>query len=61
MNKIIIALDFPNKNHVENFLNHFNEPLFVKVGMELYYQEGPQIVKFLKDQGHQVFLDLRFG
>lgn len=59
MNKIIIALDFPNKNHVETFLKHFNEPLFVKVGMELYYQEGPSIVKYLKDQGHHVFLDLK--
>lgn len=59
MNKIIIALDFPNKEEVETFLTNFNEPLFVKVGMELYYQEGPQIVSYLKEKGHQVFLDLK--
>lgn len=60
MNKPIIALDFPDFREVEAFLAHFNEEkLFVKVGMELYYQAGPQIVTYLKEQGHQVFLDLK--
>ncbi|HAO60987.1 MAG TPA: orotidine-5'-phosphate decarboxylase [Erysipelotrichaceae bacterium] len=60
MNKPIIALDFPSYREVEAFLNKFEgESLFVKVGMELYYQEGPDIVRYLKDHGHQVFLDLK--
>ncbi|HAM62537.1 MAG: orotidine 5'-phosphate decarboxylase [Firmicutes bacterium GWF2_51_9] len=60
MNKPIIALDFPSFREVEAFLNKFEgESLFVKVGMELYYQEGPDIVRYLKDHGHQVFLDLK--
>jgi orotidine-5'-phosphate decarboxylase len=59
MNKPIIALDFPSFREVEAFLNKFEgESLFVKVGMELYYQEGPDIVRYLKDHGHDVFLDL---
>jgi orotidine-5'-phosphate decarboxylase len=57
---LIIALDFSTKQEVENFLQHFRgESLFLKVGMELFYQEGPSIVTFLKEQGHQVFLDLK--
>lgn len=60
MNKPIIALDFPSFREVEAFLNKFEgESLFVKVGMELYYQEGPDIVRYLKDHGHEVFLDLK--
>ncbi|STO11662.1 Orotidine 5'-phosphate decarboxylase [[Flavobacterium] thermophilum] len=56
----IVALDFPSKQEVERFLRPFaGTPLFVKVGMELYYQEGPAIVAFLKEQGHAVFLDLK--
>ncbi|AKU27646.1 Orotidine 5'-phosphate decarboxylase [Geobacillus stearothermophilus] len=56
----IVALDFPSKQEVERFLWPFaGTPLFVKVGMELYYQEGPAIVAFLKEQGHAVFLDLK--
>lgn len=59
-NSLIIALDFPNKTEVFNFLDRFNgEKLFVKVGMELFYQEGPNIVRKLKEEGHQVFLDLK--
>ena len=57
--KPIIALDFSSKEEVIEFLDKFNEPLFVKVGMELYYQEGPEIVKLIKDRGHQIFLDLK--
>lgn len=57
---LIIALDFANGNEVEKFLAPFEEEkLFVKVGMELFYQEGPSIVTKLKDRGHQIFLDLK--
>lgn len=55
----IIALDFSSKKEVHQFLAQFNEKLFVKVGMELYLQEGPSIVTDLKEQGHDVFLDLK--
>lgn len=60
MNKPIIALDFPDLSSVKNFLAPFKgEELFVKVGMELYYQEGPALIKYLNEQGHQIFLDLK--
>lgn len=59
MNKPIIALDFSSKPQVEEFLTKFNEPLFVKVGMELFYQEGPELVRSIKAMGHQIFLDLK--
>lgn len=57
----IIALDFPTKKEVELFLTKFpkEEKLFVKVGMEIFYQEGPAIVRWLKELGHSVFLDLK--
>ena len=55
----IIALDFSAKEEVFQFLTPFDEKLFVKVGMELYLQEGPTIVSDLKDMGHDVFLDLK--
>lgn len=55
----IIALDFATKSEVLQFLKPFNEKLFVKVGMELYFQEGPTIVNDLKERGHDVFLDLK--
>ena len=57
----IIALDFPSKKEVESFLANFPEAesLFVKVGMELFYQEGPEIIRWLKMLGHSVFLDLK--
>jgi orotidine-5'-phosphate decarboxylase len=59
-NSLIIALDFANRQEVESFLHPFNgEQLFVKVGMELFYQEGPGIVHYLKDSGHRIFLDLK--
>lgn len=57
---LIIALDFPNKKVVQEFLTSFqNEKLFVKVGMELFYQEGPSIITELKTKGHSIFLDLK--
>jgi orotidine-5'-phosphate decarboxylase len=55
----IIALDFPSEQHVMQFLQQFDEKLFVKIGMELYMQEGPDIVRKVKAQGHDVFLDLK--
>lgn len=59
-NSLIIALDFPSKFEVEHFLGQFDkEKLFLKVGMELFYQEGPGIVTYLKEKGHKVFLDLK--
>lgn len=58
-NKPIIALDFPSEKEVFHFLNQFSEQLFVKVGMELYLQEGPDIVQKIKAQGHDIFLDLK--
>lgn len=57
--KPILALDFPGEDEVFNFLTKFNEPLFVKIGMELYMQEGPDIVRKVKDLGHDIFLDLK--
>ncbi len=61
MNKpIIVALDFASKNEVFQFLNLFDhEKLFVKVGMEIFYQEGPAIVHEIKELGHDIFLDLK--
>jgi orotidine-5'-phosphate decarboxylase len=59
-NSLIIALDFPGIREVEQFLQRFSgETLFVKVGMELFYQEGPSIIERLKDSGHHIFLDLK--
>lgn len=56
----IVALDFPTGEDVKAFLQSFpHESLFVKVGMELYYQEGPEIIHYLKGQGHRIFLDLK--
>lgn len=59
MNRPIIALDFENREQVEQFLNRFDESLFVKVGMELFYAEGPQIVQEIHARGHDIFLDLK--
>lgn len=57
--KPIVALDFPSKLDVEEFLSEFAEPLFLKVGMELFYQEGPELVHTLNRYGHDIFLDLK--
>lgn len=59
MNKPIIALDFPSEKEVFTFLDQFQEELFVKVGMELFYQEGPSIIHKIKERGHNIFLDLK--
>lgn len=58
--KICIALDFQTKDEVENFLKKFgNEQLYVKVGMELFYGEGIEMVEMIKNMGHKIFLDLK--
>ncbi|QIK69126.1 orotidine-5'-phosphate decarboxylase [Erysipelothrix sp. HDW6C] len=60
MSNVIIALDFPTMEVVESFLDKFSgETLFVKIGMELYYQTGPEIVRAVKSRGHKIFLDLK--
>lgn len=57
---VMIALDFPSKKDTLNFLDLFTEQkLYVKIGMELFYKEGPQIIEEIKRRGHQVFLDLK--
>ncbi|MBA8759247.1 orotidine-5'-phosphate decarboxylase [Staphylococcus schleiferi subsp. coagulans] len=58
-NDPIIALDFATEADVIAFLNHFDESLFVKVGMELFYQTGPELIKKIKALGHDIFLDLK--
>ena len=57
---VIIACDFSSAETCLAFLDQFTEEKpFVKIGMELYYAEGPSIVKALKARGHKVFLDLK--
>lgn len=57
---VIIACDFNSKAEVLNFLSKFeNEKPFVKIGMELFYAEGPEIVREIKKMGHKIFLDLK--
>ena len=57
---VIIACDFKSKEEVFNFLDLFKEEKpFLKIGMELFYAEGPEIVKEIKRRGHKIFLDLK--
>ena len=57
---VIIACDFSSKKDVMNFLDKFTEEKpFVKIGMELFYAEGPEIVREIKSRGHKIFLDLK--
>ncbi|BBU39883.1 orotidine-5'-phosphate decarboxylase [Aeribacillus composti] len=56
---LILALDFDTREKALQFVQIFEEPLFVKVGMELFYQEGPSIIEELQRSGHQIFLDLK--
>ena len=57
---VIIALDFPSAQDVYAFLDNFkDEKPFVKIGMELFYAEGPEIVRQIKARGHKIFLDLK--
>lgn len=60
MKDLIIAMDFPSKEKADEFLVNFKgQKLFLKIGMELFYKEGPQIVKEYKKLGHKIFLDLK--
>lgn len=57
---VIVACDFSNEAQVLSFLDKFGEKKpFVKIGMELFYGAGPQIVKEIKKRGHKIFLDLK--
>ena len=57
---VIIACDFSSKEETLNFLDSFKEEKpYVKIGMELYYACGPEIVKEIKSRGHKIFLDLK--
>lgn len=57
---VIIACDFSSLEETKTFLSKFaDEKPYVKVGMELYYSEGPKVVKEIKAMGHKIFLDLK--
>lgn len=57
---VIIACDFADRKEVFAFLDRFEDKKpFVKIGMELFYAEGPQIVRDIKARGHKIFLDLK--
>ena len=57
---VIVACDFASRDEVLGFLDRFpGRKPFVKIGMELYYAEGPQIVRDIKERGHKIFLDLK--
>jgi len=57
---VIIACDFPSAEATLAFLDKFTgKKPFVKIGMELFYAEGPSIVRAIKERGHQIFLDLK--
>lgn len=59
MSKTIVALDFSNETEVFDFLDHFQEPIYVKVGMELTYAHGLELIAKIKERGHKIFLDLK--
>ncbi len=57
---VIIACDFPSKEKTLAFLDKFEgKKPFVKIGMELFYAEGPSVVREIKARGHKIFLDLK--
>ena len=57
---VIVACDFASAEQVFSFLDKFTEKKpFVKIGMELFYAEGPEIVRQIKARGHKIFLDLK--
>lgn len=61
-NDVIIACDFGSASETFDFLGCFAEEArkpFLKIGMELYYAEGPEMVRQLKRRGHRIFLDLK--
>lgn len=60
MRDVIIACDFKNREDTMNFLKKFEgQSPYVKIGMELFYGEGPDIVREIKKMGYRVFLDLK--
>lgn len=60
MKDVIIACDFSSKEATLEFLDKFTgRKPFVKIGMELFYAEGPEIVREIKKRGHKIFLDLK--
>ena len=60
MRDVIIACDFPSAKETLAFLDKFqDEKPFLKIGMELFYGAGPDIVKEIKRRGHKIFLDLK--
>lgn len=59
MSEIIVALDFSNEQEVVNFLKTFDQPVYTKVGMELFYAYGPKIIDVIQTMGHKIFLDLK--
>ena len=57
---VIVACDFPRRQETLAFLDRFTgKKPFVKVGMELYYAEGPGMVREIRERGHRIFLDLK--
>lgn len=57
---VIIACDFPSAEKTLSFLDRFTgRKPFVKIGMELFYAEGPAVVRAIKERGHRIFLDLK--
>ena len=57
---VIIACDFSSKEETMAFLDRFTDVKpFVKIGMELFYSSGPDIVRMIKERGHRIFLDLK--
>lgn len=59
MKRTIVALDFKDRESTIRFLDKFEESIAVKIGMELFYKEGPEIVREIKRKGHDIFLDLK--
>lgn len=59
MNNVIVALDFKDMKTTREFLKKFDEELYVKVGMELFFSSGGEILKEIKRLGHKIFLDLK--
>ena len=58
--KIIIALDGMDKDDVVNLLKKIPEIVWVKVGLELFVSEGPDVLSMLREKGKKIFLDLKF-
>lgn len=60
MKDVIVACDFSSKKEIMEFLDLFQEEKpYVKIGMELFYAEGPEMVREIKARGHRIFLDLK--